>query len=378
MSEHTVELRVGGTLHRGFIGGSIVRSLEQPASSFDLDYSPTATEGRAWPIEEGDECEIQIDGETILTGFVDRSEVQYDSDRIEYRVSGRSLVCDLVDCNTGAKTWRNKALTDIAVELADGFRCGVAVLGDNGAPVGTFIRARAATPATATKPAQAARRAYTRFKTNAGETVIEAIRRAAGLRGLHLFDSPDGILVISLVGTDSANVTLGYNTPRVLKGSRSGDWSGRFSTYHFCGQTSATDELTGKAGRQLLGEVDDPALTSRDRHRPKIIVKRGGGGRQDLGEQAVLERNRNAGRSERLRYTVNGWHDGNGDAWAPGTFVDVDDEKLRVQGRMIVVSARYRFGPEEPFQVELELTWPEAFDAENFPTRNRGDVWRVD
>ena len=90
----------------------------------------------------------------------------------------------------------------------------------------------------------------------------------------------------------------------------------------------------------------------------------------------MLERNKNAGSSERVRYTVSGWHDGNGDAWAPGTVVDIADDVLRVNGRMIVVSARYRFGPEDPYEVELELTWPEAFDAEDYPTRSRGDVWQ--
>lgn len=378
MADHTVELLVDGTLHSGFAGGDIMRSLQSPASTFNLEYSPTATQrGTPWPIEEGDECVLKLDGETVITGYVDRSEVRYEgeSGRIEYRASGRSLVGDLVDCTIPARTFVNKPLTDVCPVLAEGFRAQVAVIGADNEPVGTFVRARAARAATATAPARAARRAFTRFKVDAGETAIEAIRRAAGLRGLHLFDSPDGILVVSVVGQDSANITLGYGDGRVTKGSREGDWSGRFSEYHFCGQTSATDDLTGETGQQIGGEVEDPALTARDRYRPKIIVKRGGGGRQDLGEQAVLERNRNAGSSERVRYTVSGWHDGNGDAWSPGTYVDVDDSVLRVKGRMIVVSVRYRFGWDQPYEAELELTWPEAFDVEDFPTRNRGDMW---
>jgi prophage tail gpP-like protein len=89
----------------------------------------------------------------------------------------------------------------------------------------------------------------------------------------------------------------------------------------------------------------------------------------------VLARNKAAGQSETVSYTVSGWHDGHGEPWSVGYLVDVDDERLRVRGKMVVVSATFRFGPREPWNTSLELAWPEAFDEVDYPTRGRGAVW---
>lgn len=348
---HTVELLIGDQLHSGFHGGSLTRSMRAPASSFQLAYSATATERPTWPIEAGDLAELRIDGTTVITGFVDSSEVSYSATERTYRAAGRSKVGDLVDssCMFTPRTWRQKSLASIAANVAEGFACDVEVYGDSG-------------------------RVLERFRYQPGEAALEVIRRAAALRGMFLFDAPSGNLVVDRVGADTAGVTLGP-PGTVLEGSRAEDWSQRYSEYHFRGQSHARDDLTGKAGTQLRGEASDPTLQARDRFRPFVVSKRGGGGRQDLGAVAIMTRNKNAGASETVRYKVPGWNDGNGEVWRTGYLVDVDDSALRVRGRMVVVSATLRFGPLEPWVTDLELAWPEAFDDVDFPTRGRGDVW---
>lgn len=351
---HRMELLIDGTLHGGFHGGSVMRSLTSPASTFDVEYSATATgTGRPWPIYEGDRAQVVIDDVPILTGFVDRSAPSYTHERRTYKASGRSLTADLIDsaCMHTPRTWRGKNLAAIAANCADGFACDVAVFGDDG-------------------------RTFDRFKYQAGEAAIEVIRRAASLRGMHLFDTPEGNLLLARVGADDSGTTLkrGVN---VIAAERGGDWSQRFSEYHFCGQSHARDELTGKAGSQLGGEAVDPTLQARGRYRPFVVTKKGGGGREDLGASAIMQRNRNAGASETYRCTVNGWLDGNGDVWNVGYLANVDDDWLDVRGRMLVTTARLSFSAEfSGFHTELELTWPEAYDEVDYPTRGRGDVWR--
>lgn len=374
---HTVGLLVGGELHTGFQGGSLTRSMNAPASSFDLNYSPTATDrGRVWPIEEGDLCELRIDDRTVITGFVDSASTSEDGRTLTYHAAGRSLVGDLVDCACvhTPRTWNDASLAKIARDIVEPFACNVAVFGDSNRAVGRRARAAAAPPAGATAAAQAAQRTYARFRYQVGEGAIEVLRRAASMRGLYLFDSPDGDLVIARVGADSAGVTLGP-VGTVLRRERSGDWSRRFSEYRFVGQSHARDDLTGKAGTQLSNVALDPTLRGRDRFRPTVVTKKGGGGREDIGAAAILARNKAAGQSETVSYTVSGWNDGNGDVWNVGYLVDVDDERLRVRGKMVVVTATLRFGPREPWNTQLELAWPESYDEIDFPTRGRGDVW---
>lgn len=375
---HTVALLVNGELHAGFHSGSLSRSMNAPASSFDLEYSSTATERqRVWPIEEGDACEVRIDDRTVITGFVDSSSTGGNGRTRTYRAAGRSRVADLVDCACvrTPRTWNDASLAKIAQDIVAPFACGVAVFGDSNRAVGRAARARAAVPASAGVQAQAAQRAYTRFRYQVGEVAIEVIRRAAAMRGMFLFDSPDGDLVIARVGADSAGVTLGP-LGTYLQHERTGDWSRRFSEYRFVGQSHARDELTGTAGTQLSDTVADPTLQGRSRFRPTVVTKKGGGGREDIGAAAVLARNKAAGQSETVRYTVPGWHDGNGEPWSVGYLVDVDDEILRVRGKMVVVSATFRFGPRAPWNTDLELAWPEAFDEIDYPTRGRGSVWQ--
>ena len=348
-----IELLVGGQLHSGFHSGSLTRSMSAPASSFSLEYSATATERASWPIEEGDACELRIDGETVITGFVDTSSVSYEGRRMSYRASGRSKVADLIDCACvhTPRSWLDKDLASIARDVAAGFACDTEVYGDEG-------------------------QRSPRFRYQVGEAAIEVIRRAASQRGMHLFDSPAGNLVLSKVGSDSAGVTLGP-PGTVLKGSREGNWTRRYSSYVFKGQSSARDELTGTSGTQLHGEAADPALRSRGRFRPTVVTKRGGSGQRDLGAVAIMTRNKSAGESETVSYSATEFYTKpGGHLWTPGELVDVDDSVLRVRGRMVVVSAAFRFGPRVPRVTDLELTWPEAFDVGDFPTRGRGDVWQ--
>lgn len=351
---HRVELLINGELHGGFTGGSLSRSLSTPASSFDLEYSATASgTGRPWPIYDGDATELRIDDVTVLTGFVDTSMVGYEPMRRTYRAAGRSKVGDLIDCACmhTPRTWQRKNLAAITADAASGFACDVAVFGDEG-------------------------RLFDRFKYQAGEAAIEVIRRAASLRGMHLFDTPEGNLLLARIGADDSGTTLkrGVN---VVKAERVGDWTQRFSEYHFCGQTHARDELTGKAGTQLRGEALDPTLQGRGRFRPSVVTKKGGGGREDLGAAAIMRRNKAAGASETYSCTVNGWLDGNNEIWNVGYLANVDDDWLDVRGRMVVASARLSFAAEgQGYQTELELQWPEAFDEVDYPTRGRGDVWR--
>lgn len=355
MPTHRVELLVNAELHGGFTSGTLTRSLNEPASRFDLEYSASRTDvgtGRSWPIYEGDACTLRIDDEDVITGFVDVSSVGYDPMRRTYHASGRSKVGDLIDCACmhSPRTWQRKTLADIARDAATGFACDVEVYGDSG-------------------------RLFDRFKYQAGEAAIEVIRRAASLRGMHLFDSPTGNLALARVGADDSGSTLrrGQN---VIKGERSGDWTQRFSEYHFCGQTHARDELTGKAGTQLRGEAVDTTVQARGRFRPFVVTKRGGGGREDLGAVAVMQRNKHAGMSETYHCTVNGWTNGNGAIWQVGELANVEDDWCGIRGRMVVSSARFTFGFDKPYQTDLELTWPEAYDEVDYPTRGRGDVWR--
>lgn len=355
-----VELRIDGTINAGFISGSVSLSMDKPASTFDLAYDPDApfSDGPGdGVIEAGDECVLRVTDipggdEVLLTGFVDRISARYDADSRTFRVSGRSKNGDLADgsCMHTPRTWRNKTIDQIANDAADGYASSVIVVGEVGD-------------------------AFDRIKFQVGEPPLEVIRKVAKQRGFWLFDSPDGNLLLDRVGVEDSETHLRYGE-NVIAAERTEDWSQRMSSYHYCGATSATDDLTGKSGRQLNGEVDDPMVAGRGRYRPLAIAATGAKRRADLGRRAIMERNMRAGKSERINVTFDGWADDRGLLWRPGVLVTMTDAQLRIDNsRFVVADVRYKFGANEPYLTELTLTRPEAYDLEDYPARARGDLW---
>lgn len=345
---HTVELRVGGQVYGGWKSGRLSQSLEQLASTWSLDYFDAwAHNDEPWPIEEGDEVELLIDGERATIGYVDDASSGYAARRWELSVAGRSRLGDLVDCSAvrDGKQWLNAGLTDIAVDLLKPFGMTPGFVIDEGEP-------------------------FRRFKFEPGETVQTVLQRAAKLRGFLLTDDR-GELAIARAGSEGLADTL-RRGDNILRGRRRGSWRQRFSEYHFCGQTQATDEVTGKSASQLAGSITDPQV---DRYRPMVVISGGQDGNKDLGKRALLERNQRAGRSERVIYTVEGFRTSQGALWRPNQLVKVEDDWLRVDATLLVVTVGQRFGPEQPMVTRLELTRPEAFDQVDYPARGRGQIW---
>lgn len=367
-----VELRANDMVHSGFTSGQVTLSLESVANSFSLEYdesppdTPAAGESGATTYRDraggaasqdprviyaGDRCVLTVDGEDLVHGFVDEAKVEYSSDSLSFSVSGRSVTCDLVDCASLVKPsqFTNIKVSALAAKLLEPFGVDVIVAGNEGA-------------------------ALPKFKIEQGETPVDALARAARLRGMVLYTVNDA-LIIERAGESETTTTLrrGVN---VTNGSHTSSWSDRFSPYVYKGQARANDETSGASAHHLRGEVEDPQLAAAGRYRPMLIThSTGQGGAADVAKRARLECNQRMGRGERVSYTVDEYKTDDGFLWRPNLRVFVEDDWLGIQGWLLVVSASYKFGPDEPPGCQLELTRPEAFDEINFPARGRGQLW---
>ncbi|MFW6087532.1 MAG: phage baseplate assembly protein, partial [Myxococcota bacterium] len=306
---HTVELRVGGDVFGGFIRGRVRQSLEQLATTFSLTYSDRwAEDQEPLPIEEGDECALLVDGEVLVEGYVDEAASRYDARKWDLSVSGRSRLGDLVDCaaqHRGSQ-WLRARLDEILEDLTGPFSVRARVVGDPGPR-------------------------FRRFKFEPGETASEVISRAARLRGRVPVDIGGELELVQVEEVEHTD-TLRRGDP-ILRAERTGSWSERFSHYEFKGQTQADDELNGVSAAQLRGMVEDRQVR---RYRPTVVLSGGQDGDNDLGRRAILERNRRAGRGERITCTVPGFRNGAGDLWRPAQAVRLEDDWLRVEAVLLV------------------------------------------
>ena len=85
-----VRLTIGGAAHEGWTEASVTRSLETISGSFAVtltEREPGETTPRT--IRPGDDCRVALDGDTVISGWVDTVSIDYSSNNHSIAVRGR-------------------------------------------------------------------------------------------------------------------------------------------------------------------------------------------------------------------------------------------------------------------------------------------------
>src|SRR5580704_11297003 len=106
------ELRVGGEIYSGWKSLRVTRGLERATADFALRVSEKwPILGEAWQIMPGSTCEIYLDDELVLTGYVDAYRPKYSPTSHDIECTGRSRTCDFVDSSITDTDGQFKGLT---------------------------------------------------------------------------------------------------------------------------------------------------------------------------------------------------------------------------------------------------------------------------
>ena len=210
-----VSIQVGSTQFRGWKTVSITKSCETMPNSFALSASTEFMQGPAIAgTRPGQPCQIFIDQNLVITGWIDRRTITADGHNHGVTISGRGITRNLVDCSAdlvndpGLKGGMiNAANTlDLATRLCKAFgitaRSAVADLGIPILP----------------------------FQIALGETPYEIIESVARYAGYLLYEDQNGNLVLDRIGTQS--MASGFTMPgniEAISAERSED--GRYSHY---------------------------------------------------------------------------------------------------------------------------------------------------
>lgn len=331
------ELYVGTEIYGGWQRVSVTRSIEQVANSFDLEVTerwPGQSTSR--PIRPGEKCTLKLDGETVITGYVDDAEPTYDRQSHGISVRGRDATGDLVDCSAVYKTgqWANAKLDRIAKDLCTPFGIEVKVEVDVGD-------------------------AFTSFKLEPGETAFECIERAARLKAVLLVSDGEGNLVITRAGKDRSESAL-LEGQNILSARGQFSWKDRFSTYIVKGHDRIALDADAVASHIApTATATDEAIT---RYRPRIILADDHGNKTRFRDRAEWERNVRMGRGLRGSITVQGWRDGAGKLWLPNTLVTVTSPLLYLyEAEMLIVGCLYTLD-DTGTRTALSIARPQAFD----------------
>lgn len=332
-----IELKVGGSIYGGWESARITFGIEQMANSFDISVTDRwVGQDQPRPIRVGEKCQLLLDGEIVITGFIDDNSPEFDANRHGININGRDVTGDLVDCSAIHKTgqWINASLGVIARDLCAPF--GIKVIPD--APLGDN---------------------FPTFAIQEGETVYECLDRACRMRAIMPVSDSKGHLVLTRAKTGApvAELIEGEN---IL--SARGDFSlrERFSVYYIKGQDRGSDDSeSAEVHTQVSATSTDTFV---NRHRPLIVLAEDKGAFASFKQRAEWERNVRRGRSARATVKVNGWRNVTGKLWQANTLVHVKSNYLGVDADLLVVGGTYILDEQQGQVTELNLVKREVFD----------------
>ena len=262
----TVALIIAGSAHVGWTEATVTRSLETISGAFNVtltEREPGETTPRT--IRPGDGCRVQLDGDTVIQGYVDAVTVDYSATSHTIAVSGRDATGDLVDCSAATEPgeWHNERLENIAAALCRPFGIGVTREVDTGEP-------------------------FRRFRIEEGESVFEAIERACRFRAVLPLSDGRGGLILGGPSRSRTDVRLerGLN---IISASGTSSWLSRYRNYTLLGQQAGgMGGFTAEQVAHVKAEARDGGVTRlppADDHRRAVAGRSRGAGKDRLGGQ---------------------------------------------------------------------------------------------
>ena len=342
---NNVRLIVNGQEYGGWKGVEITAGIERQVRDFTLSVTDQ------WPgqtdiprrIRPGDRCEVYIDADKLLTGYVDGTPVRYDARSVAVSVKGRSKTCDLVDCSAinSPGQWRGSTVDRIAADLARPY--GIAVISevDVGAPLTHGI--------------------------DQGETVFESIERMLRLRQLIATDDAFGRLVFIKIGSGGRAATalkVGHN---ILGGDASLDFKDVYGEYVCKGQRAGDDLDFGDAVAGVSASLKDDTVT----RRRVLLIK--SSGQTDGGtaiERVRYERAHRRGKALATSYTVQGWRQEDGSLWKHNQLVRVIDPIIGFDNELLISEVTYEKA-EQGTLCHIKVCPPDAFVIDPGKTKKK-------
>lgn len=339
-----VQLLVGGRRFDGWTSCEVGRSLEAIAGTFSVPVS--LVPGQPRPISRGQQVQVLLGDKPVVNGYVLAAQVFYSRNDCGLMVSGRDRAGDLVRCSAIHRggQWRRAGLERIATDLVAPFGLAVRVETDLGDPIQDF-------------------------KLQHGETVVEALARAARLRGVLVTRSDEGQVLLTRAGNKlfPGVIRRGWN---VVDLREIGSDEDRHSEYIVYGQSITADSF--EAARGLKARALDPEM---GRYLPLLVNAQGNVTATELRDLAEHTLRVRRGHSMGFRYRVEGWTF-QGEPWPVGQRVLIEDDVAGIPGEeWLITSARATLDVREGDVTELVVRPVESYDSRPLRTRVKRKNW---
>ncbi|MGH1542353.1 MAG: phage baseplate assembly protein [Arenicella sp.] len=303
-----VSIEVNGNEYFGWKDVRLQSSLKNAVRYFEIGVSEQwKSYGKGFEIHPGDECLIRIDGELVLTGYIDLYKVNLSPKSHDVTISGRSQTCDIVDCSAihVPGNFFGLTLDQIALELTAPYDVHV-IAGENieFAPI-------------------------EKFELNQGETPFQAVERLARKERTLVTDDHLGNLIL----TNASEQRYDIQIDKYLEAVATKDYSSRYSLYKTKGQQHGPDFGNPLEAAQVFAEVNDAEIK---RFRPLIVRSEGNTTPAEAERRAIFQRNRSIGESINVSMSIDGFHNIKGELWEPNKLIWVSDEILGIEHELLL------------------------------------------
>lgn len=345
-----VTLTVNGTSYGGWKTINIALSIEKLSGAFQVEMAVQGGEKEATPtsiIKPSDACTIDINGQTIITGYIDRVAPTYDAGKHVIQITGRDKAGDLVDCSVVHETGQflDQTIDRIITTICDPFGIPVNVEADVGEPLKFFSIDQSA-------------------------TCFQTIQKLCNMRQVLCVSDGKGGISLTRSGSESVNASL-IEGENILAGAAEYDFSERFSLYIAKGQKMGTLNDTPQTIAQNIGQASDDLIS---RYRPLLIIPDGQSDNANCQAIAEWEQKVRSGKSRRLDVTVAGFTMGKGgELWPLNKMVQVDAPLLYVRKQLLIASINFALNDGGELTT-LSLTERDAFETLDIPKAKKSQL----
>ena len=331
--EDAATFYINNKVYEGFKNIRLARNLLSMTGSFEITLTDKwRVDKEDFDIKTGDRIHCHLGKNPLYEGYIDRLSISLSSSSRNLTISGRDKTADLVDCSIiGPAEYNNLDFLGISKKLLEPFNLKVISNVDVG-------------------------KKFPKFTVRQGETVFEALERAAKERDLLLMSTTHGNLLIDKKGSQRASSELieGVN---ILSAGADFDNSERFSEYHIKGQQSGVLGVPTDA-TESEGKATDAGVS---RHRPTLLIAENAVDKDGAQKRAQWEATFRAANATKVSIVVQGWRQKDGSLWSTNQLIHVDCKSIGIKADLLCSRVRFEQG-KNGRRTELELIRKDAFD----------------
>lgn len=349
-----MELEVGGVLYNRFTSATAEVRLDALANTFS--FTAATTKGEPLPFKGGEACKVFIEGEKIITGFIEVVSGNYAVNSHVITLRGRDKTGDVVDSSLS-----NISDLKSPLSLKKSIQKILENIGNNIEVIDLVNPELFTTAEDLSAP-------------EAGVGAFEFMERLARKRQVLLTSNADGNIEIIKTPGETINELILQNVPNatgnnVLSASWSYDQSGRYNVYRMNSTlnpvtiaVSGANVKTSDIVNQNSGRIIDSAIRA---GRQFAVVSEGPYSAEQNVLRAKWEQRIREARGQLYTATMQG-HKAldTGNIWQVNKVINVFDEIAGIFSEMLINSIRYTLDLSGGKLVTLSLVEKNAYNLE--------------